>query len=318
MKYKRFLFFSLFGILLGNINPVVYAQETGTVNMASQAVPEEVRAYARYAMDSAVYLYYRSDDPQDLADAAKNVSLGEGFSLYRIEADGSYSPADSFYFPIYHQGDILFVMTVFKTPEGWKNVVTNNALDMKNLEDKPGTYIYCCRENGPMEMHEVRPEDAGSYETIVPLYPGTTERNASLFRLYNSNNGEHFYTENTKEAENLKNLGWNLEGSGWVAPLDGEAVYRLYNPNSGEHHYTTDNNERNGLANLGWNDEGFAFYSDLEKSVPVYRLFNPNARDAGSHMYTTSRQEADQLTSIGWRDEGIGWYADLEGWSVNQ
>ena len=59
-------------------------------------------------------------------------------------------------------------------------------------------------------------------------------------------------------------------------------------------------------------------YSDLEKSVPVYRLFNPNARDAGSHMCTTSRQEADQLTSIGWRDEGIGWYADLEGWSVNQ
>lgn len=318
MKHKHILFISLFGILMGSVNSTVYAQGAGTVNMATQEVPEEVKAYARYAMDSAVYLYYRSDDPQDLAKAAQNVSLGEGFSLYRVEEDGSYAPADSFYFPVYHQGEIFFIMTIFKTPEGWKNVVTNNTSDMTNLEEKTGTYIYCCKENGPMEMRAIRQEDAGSYETTVSLYPAAAKRNASLFRLYNSNNGEHFYTDNTKEAENLKNLGWNMEGSGWVAPLTGESVYRLYNPQSGEHHYTADDNERSVLSKLGWKDEGLAFCSDAEKTVPVYRLFNPNALNAGSHMYTTSRQEADQLISMGWHDEGIGWYADLEGWQAGK
>lgn len=59
-----------------------------------------------------------------------------------------------------------------------------------------------------------------------------------LYRLYNPNSGEHFYTKTTGERDNLRKVGWHYEGVGWVAPSTGNPVYRLYNPNAGDHHYT--------------------------------------------------------------------------------
>ncbi|WP_347401781.1 hypothetical protein [Candidatus Enterococcus murrayae] len=63
----------------------------------------------------------------------------------------------------------------------------------------------------------------------------------SIFRLYNPNSGEHFYTANGTEVNNLKKAGWKDEVLGWLAPSSGSNVYRLYNPNAkkaGAHHYT--------------------------------------------------------------------------------
>ena len=60
-----------------------------------------------------------------------------------------------------------------------------------------------------------------------------------MYRLYNPNSGEHFYTANPAEKNNLVSLGWRYEGIGWTAPKKSNTpVYRLYNPNSGDHHYT--------------------------------------------------------------------------------
>ena len=36
-----------------------------------------------------------------------------------------------------------------------------------------------------------------------------------VYRLYNPNTGEHFYTENEAEYIYLQNVGWNDEGIGW-------------------------------------------------------------------------------------------------------
>lgn len=134
---------------------------------------------------------------------------------------------------------------------------------------------------------------------------------AEMHRLYNQNNGEHFYTESTVEKANLVKVGWQDEGIGWISAASeyGDAVYRLYNPNSGEHHYTLKQEESNYLQKAGWRFEGQSFYSSRETTIPVYRLFNPNAREADSHHYTTSTQEKNQLVAQGWQDEGIGWYA---------
>ena len=61
-----------------------------------------------------------------------------------------------------------------------------------------------------------------------------------VYRLYNHNTGEHFYTENTYERDSLKRVGWNDEGLGWQAATSGTPVYRVYNPNArgGDHYYT--------------------------------------------------------------------------------
>ena len=83
----------------------------------------------------------------------------------------------------------------------------------------------------------------------------------AVYRMYNVNSGEHFYTENSYERDSLKKIGWNYEGIGWQAPENGPAVYRLYNPNAkvGSHHFTMSSFERDSLIKAGWKNEGIAF-----------------------------------------------------------
>ena len=137
---------------------------------------------------------------------------------------------------------------------------------------------------------------------------------SAMYRLYNPNSGEHFYTADAVEKDNVVEAGWTYEGIAWTAPAKSEApVYRVYNPNSGEHFYTTDISERDDLISLGWRDEGIGWYSAYEDGESVYRLYNPNAAgafEAGAHFYTMKEDERDILDALGWNYEGIGWYSE--------
>ena len=129
-----------------------------------------------------------------------------------------------------------------------------------------------------------------------------------MYRLYNKNSGEHFYTGSVEERDMLISVGWDYEGIAWNAPTKyGTPVYRLYNPNNGDHHYTMSEEERDNLVAVGWQYEGVAWNSASSSNIPMYRLYNPNA-DCGSHHYTGSTEERDNLVAIGWIYEGIGWY----------
>lgn len=142
----------------------------------------------------------------------------------------------------------------------------------------------------------------------VGVLTGTTNAEAAdMYRLYNPNSGEHFYTANTVERDKVRNAGWRYEGIGWNAPATGDPVYRVYNPNAGDHHYTLHLYEKNHLVSVGWRYEGVGWYSDKNKSVPLYRAYNPNAK-AGSHNYTVNNNEQQNLLRAGWRNEGIAWY----------
>lgn len=131
-----------------------------------------------------------------------------------------------------------------------------------------------------------------------------------MYRLYNLNSGEHFYTGNDVERAKLVEDGWKDEGIGWYAPTYGEPVYRLYNP-EGDHHYTTDLNERDTLVSYGWKDEGVGWKTlvshDGVNAVPIYRQYNHNQKLC-NHNYTVSVNEKNELIKRGWKDEEIGWY----------
>ena len=132
-----------------------------------------------------------------------------------------------------------------------------------------------------------------------------------MYRMYNPNTGEHFYTGSVEERENLVAAGWNYEGVAFNAPVYiGKPVYRFYNPNTGDHHYTMDANECTSISEAGWIYEGVAWNSASENGVPQYRLYNPYA-EVGAHHYTSSTEERDYLISLGWIYEGIGWYSML-------
>ena len=125
-----------------------------------------------------------------------------------------------------------------------------------------------------------------------------------MYRLYNPNSGEHFYTASIGERDSVWNAGWRYEGMSWYAPKSGNPVYRLYNKNAGDHHYTTSASEKNYLVSVGWSYEGVAWRSG--GSSPLYRAYNPNAV-AGAHHYTTNKAEIDSIVAAGWKYEGKAW-----------
>ena len=157
--------------------------------------------------------------------------------------------------------------------------------------------------------NEISGYTAPSYSRNTPLsFTSTTVATQVMYRMYNPNSGEHFYTANASEKAMLVSVGWNYEGTAWTAPVSsGTPVYRMYNPNAGDHHYTTNAAERDMLKNAGWNYEGIGWYSADSQTTPLYRLYNPNAI-AGAHHYTVNYNEATYLQSLGWKYEGLAWY----------
>ena len=149
--------------------------------------------------------------------------------------------------------------------------------------------------------------------SVSMSYPNVTVKAEEIemkemYRLYNPNSGEHFYTAKAKERDDLVKLGWKDEGIGWFAPEKSESpVYRLYNKYGGEHHYTLNEAEKDALVKAGWTDEGIGWYSDDEKVVPVFREYNPNAQSC-NHNYTVKFREHEALDKAGWDGEGVGWY----------
>ena len=120
-------------------------------------------------------------------------------------------------------------------------------------------------------------------------FSGKVSASVAIYRLYNPNSGEHFYTSGLAEARHLRSVGWREEQIGWFAPNEhtGAPVYRLYNPNAGDHHYTMNSFEAAHLVKVGWRDEGTAFVSAFsnQRRVPIYRLYNPNAKAGGASLY---------------------------------
>lgn len=164
----------------------------------------------------------------------------------------------------------------------------------------PFTFLLMLTSFSPIQAQEEIEWEAGS-------------SNLTIYRLYNPNSGEHFYTGDYVEKQALVKIGWRNEGPEWNAPLiSNTPIYRLYNPNNGDHHYTSNQNEVKTLSSLGWRNEGIKLYSDDSYGTSIYRLYNPNTKGAGAHHYTASQNERNALVNMGWIYEEIGWYGLLE------
>ena len=150
-------------------------------------------------------------------------------------------------------------------------------------------------------------EDEAAALPVQQIEPAQiNEGEAAVYRLYNSNTGEHFFTISVDEGNLLIHNGWQYEGVAWIAPAHSEVeVVRLINPNTGVHMYVSAPVERDALVSIGWKIEGTAFYSDVNQSEPIYRLYNPNT---GDHMFTANMDEQYCLIQYGWNSEGTDFY----------
>lgn len=125
-----------------------------------------------------------------------------------------------------------------------------------------------------------------------------------IYRLYNPNSGEHFYTRSEKERDVLRVAGWRYEGIAWrCSERLGTPVWRLYASTGNQHFYTANEAERKALINSGWKYENVCWKTNTDKEVPIYRLRNGN-----SLLLTASVGEKNALTKAGWGNEGIQMY----------
>ena len=152
-----------------------------------------------------------------------------------------------------------------------------------------------------------------------------------LYRVYNPNNGDHYYTVKQSEQAYLVKLGWRAEGTPYKVVSDrnatfkdgkivkndrvdvseglvarhnfGEAVYSAYNPNTGEH-LLASQNEAEDLANVGWNNEGVKYYAPQGASTAVYRIYNPNT-EGPAHAYVDQKEGAN-VVKLGWKWDNSG------------
>ena len=253
----------------------------------------------------------------EVTGAALNVSANTQLGL-KIDAPSSYPALDT---DIY-KNTIVFDM----------GIETTDGTDFSQELAIPVTIKLPFPEgHNPENFRVLHFKADGTFETITPRIEGgfvyitvthfsqfaftnVNEKSAPavetvmMYRLYNPNSGEHFYTGSIEERDYLVSLGWNFEGNAWEAPVTSDIpVFRLYNPNAGDHHYTPSAEERDNLIEAGWNYEGIAWYSASPEGKPLHRLYNPNAV-AGAHHYTMSEEERDYLVSLGWQYEGIGWF----------
>ncbi|MBI4708904.1 MAG: hypothetical protein HY764_01715 [Candidatus Portnoybacteria bacterium] len=121
------------------------------------------------------------------------------------------------------------------------------------------------------------------------------EQTSFLFRLYNPQTEDHFYTPSESEKNSALTKGYIDEGtSGTIFSVSTStglmvaSLQRLFNPISGDHFYTTSTQEANAaISQAGYLSEGSVGFVALDQSaglIPLFRMFNPATKD---HFYTT-------------------------------
>lgn len=98
-----------------------------------------------------------------------------------------------------------------------------------------------------MSLFSFVPALAGAPSKVLAATQLEPSAAVPMYRLYNPNSGEHFYTSSVAEKNACVTAGWNDEGIGWYSPSTGltasTPVYRIYNTVSGEHYYTSNKAE---------------------------------------------------------------------------
>ena len=134
-------------------------------------------------------------------------------------------------------------------------------------------------------------------------------KTVSLYRYWNPQRGDHFYTTNKREL-GRGGYGWFLEGVQCkVFPTrqpQTVPLYRYWNAQIADHFYTTNWREL-GRGRYNYRFEGiqcYVYHRRIAGAIPLYRYWNPRI---GDHFYTTNWLELRRGRN-GYRFEGIQCY----------
>lgn len=144
-----------------------------------------------------------------------------------------------------------------------------------------------------------------------------TSSTTPVYRLYNPNTGDHFYTTSESEKISLEKILKTpivSEGIAFYSYSDGSAekesfpVYKFYNSNGDFYFYTSSDTKNNQLS---VNSKTIAFYASptaQNGALPVYDFYITNNK----HFYTISEAEKDGIVKTpnsSYKLEGIAFYS---------
>ncbi|MBY0611641.1 MAG: M10 family metallopeptidase C-terminal domain-containing protein [Beijerinckiaceae bacterium] len=139
-----------------------------------------------------------------------------------------------------------------------------------------------------------------------------------VYRFYNTQSLDHFYTSNADEAAGLRKNGgaYVYEGTPWATPDKASNtidVYRFYDVVSNTHFFTTNALERDDILaripTYHYEGVGFEAYADSSapSSLTLERFYN---KQTGIHHFSASATETLGIRAgsagPGWVDEGPG------------
>lgn len=136
-----------------------------------------------------------------------------------------------------------------------------------------------------------------------------------IHRLYNPNNGRHYYTYGDGERDQLVSLGWRYEkdeGNIYTTQVAGSTeIFRLYNYNSGAHLYTESAAQKDAILAqfpgiwVKHNSLGYGFLASSSGQVTQNAVSQPAiAGDAPPATVATSAGSTAAAVSAGQSTEG--------------
>lgn len=124
----------------------------------------------------------------------------------------------------------------------------------------------------------------------------------NVYRLYNRNTSDHYFTIDVIERNTLISHGWVDEGVAFSVTSDASIpVYSYYNSKTGCHVFSTNDSEKDTLIAKGYEYEKERFKLDSDGNVNIYRLRN---KSNDKYHLTIDLDEYSRLTRSGWVDAG--------------
>jgi hypothetical protein len=147
---------------------------------------------------------------------------------------------------------------------------------------------------------------------------GTTSGLNAVYRFFDTNTGDHFYTTSAAEKQQILQTlpSYHYEGVAWATPDKGpgtEDVFRFYDTATRDHFFTDSAAERDQILKTlpSYHYEGVAFQAYADPSAAgsgadtLERFYNTTTH---VHHYAASAQEGYAINhgsaGAGWVDDG--------------
>lgn len=204
-------------------------------------------ALARYDLDGTLDTYFGVNGLVITA-----IGSGNSFaSAIRVQSDGNLVVAGP---TANGLSGVDFMISRYVGPRPFQTGDPNTIERMYRAYNPNADYHFFTTSSGEFSnavAHGYSDETTGKggFSVRAGQYVGTS----ALYRLYNSNDGRHYYTLSAGERDALQRTGWNyeaIEGFMFSSATSGTVeIFHLYNNNSGSHLFTESVSVKNAVLN---------------------------------------------------------------------